>query len=289
MAAEKPPTLSLLTAYRARASHLGVLLPWLARVRESEGFTDFELILAEGDTHPAAEESVRPYPWARYLHVPMERVFNKALLINRAAEQARGDYLVVYDVDLLPAEGVLARHLALAQSAPHLLFAGYRVQLVEPPSPETLPAARELLESLDDDDPRHICPEDQGGPTLNYLLSGARFGVCPYFPGALFRSVGGPHEGYAGWGAEDEDLVERVCASGLALVRSYDLLYFHLPHEQAQAGWYEPELIDANRRHLAGRRRARGRGARWCLNTPAARPARRRAPRGSRRAPNPPH
>jgi hypothetical protein len=259
VAAKTPPTLSLLTAYRGRASHLDVLLPWLARVREVEGFADFELIVVEGDAEPTAERAAGGYDWVRYVHVPMTGVFNKSVLVNRAAELARGSYLMVYDVDLLPAEGVLARHLSLALGAPHLLFAGYRVQLLEPLSPGALPAAGALLASLDDDNPRHICPEDRGGPTLNYILSGVRFGVCPCYPADIFRAVGGLHEGYVGWGAEDEDFVERVCARGLTLVRAYELLYFHLPHEVYQPGWQEPALLDANLRRLAERRRERER------------------------------
>lgn len=249
------PTLTLLTAYRNRAAHLDVLLPWLTRVREVEGFTDFELILVEGDADATAEGAVGGYDWVRYLHIPMAGVFNKGVLINRAADLARGSYLMVYDVDLLPAEGVLGRHLSLALGAPHLLFAGYRVQLIESLSAGALPEAGALLAGLDDDDPRHICPEDRGGPTLNYLLNGVRFGVCPCYPADLFQATGGLHEQYAGWGGEDEDLVERVCARGLTLVRAYELLYFHLPHEEHQPGWHEPALVEANRRRLAERRR----------------------------------
>jgi hypothetical protein len=255
MDAKTPPTLSLLTAYRSRASHLDVLLPWLARVREVEQFTDFELILVEGDADATAEGAVGAYDWVRYIHVPMKGVFNKGVLINRAARLARGSYFMVYDVDLLPAEGVLARHVSLALGAPHLLFAGYRVQLLEPLSAGALPAAGVLLAGLDDDNPRHICPEDRGGPTLNYLLSNVRFGVCPCYPAHLFQAVGGLHEQYAGWGGEDEDIIEQVCARGLTLVRAYELLYFHLPHEEHQPGWHEPALIEANRQRLAERRR----------------------------------
>jgi hypothetical protein len=257
MAVENPPALSLLTAYRDRAPHLDVLLAWLARVREAEGFADFELIVAEGDTAPRVAERVAAYEWARYVHVPMSGVFNKSVLLNRAARLARGRFFIIFDVDLLPAEGVLARHLSLAQSAPHLLFAGYRVQLVEMPAADALPTARALKESLDDDDPRHICPEDDRGPVLDFLLGGVRWGVCPCQPAAVFRAVGGMHEEYVGWGPEDEDIFERVCAQGLSLVRSYDLLYFHLPHDR-RPDWHDPELVAANRRRIAERRRAWG-------------------------------
>src|SRR5215208_3845485 len=124
--ASEQPLLSLLTAYRYREEHLSVLLPWLHRLRETEGFTDFELILVEGDVQPHAEAAAQTYEWIRYLFVPMSGVFHKALLLNRAAAAARGEYRILFDVDLLPAKGVLARHLMLASESPRCLVSGYR-------------------------------------------------------------------------------------------------------------------------------------------------------------------
>lgn len=252
----RAPRLSLLTAYRRRRSHLRVLLAWLSRLREAEGFTDFELILAEGDARPTAAAALTEgYGWVRYLHVPMPGVFHKAALLNRAAAAARGRRLVIFDVDLLPAAGVLARHLALASESPRCLVAGYRVQLPRMLDARRLPAPAALFNGLDVHDEWLLCQEDDPYSVREYLVDGQRFGVCPYFPAGAFDSVGGLDEGYVGWGCEDQDLIERVCAGGLTLVRSYDLLYFHLPHGR-EAGWRDASLTAANRERYAERRRA---------------------------------
>ncbi|HEX8560191.1 MAG TPA: galactosyltransferase-related protein [Pyrinomonadaceae bacterium] len=251
------PRLSLLTAYRRRAAHLKVLLAWLDRLRAAERFTDFELILAEGDARPsAARRMAEGRAWVRYLHVPMSDVFHKAVLLNRAAAVARGQYRVIFDVDLLPAAGVLARHLTLASESPRCLVAGYRVQLPGMLDARRLPAPAALFGGLDVHDESLLCLEDDPFSTREYLVDGQRFGVCPYFPAGVFDALGGLHEGYVGWGCEDQDLIERVCAGGLTLVRSYDLLYFHLPHGR-EPGWRDASLTAANRRRYAERRRAR--------------------------------
>jgi len=252
--ASEQPLLSLLTAYRDREEHLSVLLPWLHRIRETEGFTDFELILVEGDVQPSAEAAAQKYEWIRYLFVPMSGVFHKAVLLNQAAAAARGEYRILFDVDLLPAKGVLARHLMLASESPRCLVSGYRVQLPQMLDPQDLPTASTLLASLDLNDETLLCNEDFPLSLRENLIDGQRFGVCSCFPAKLFVELGGLFEDYVGWGCEDQDLIERMCASHLTLVRSYDLLYFHLPHGH-EAGWREASLIAENRKRFAERRR----------------------------------
>lgn len=257
MTCDNSPTLSMLTAYRGRESHLRVLLPWLDRVREAEGFDDFEMVLVEGDAEPTAARLVGARPWVRYAHVPMTGDFNKPVLLNRGAGLARGRFRVIHDVDMLPAEGVLERQLALALSSPRCLVTGYRLQLPEmPPAAGPLPTSVELLREMSDEDLTLICGEDDYGAFLKHLIAREPFGVCPFYPADLFDAVSGLDERYVGWGPEDQDFIDRICERGLTLVRAHDLLYFHMPHEN-EAGWFDQRLIAANRRRLAEAQRAR--------------------------------
>jgi hypothetical protein len=127
------PTLSLLTAYRGkhRETNLRILLRWLQRIRETEGFADFELIVAEGDTAPIVREISSQHEWVRYVFTYMPHILNKSVLLNRSAEIARGAFVIPLDVDLLPAKGVLQLHVELAAASPRCLLAGYRVQVAE--------------------------------------------------------------------------------------------------------------------------------------------------------------
>ncbi|HEX8335678.1 MAG TPA: galactosyltransferase-related protein [Pyrinomonadaceae bacterium] len=261
MSNSSAPRLSLLTAYRRRESHLQVLLTWLARARAEEGFTDFELVLVEGDERPtAAAAYAERYDWVRYLHVEMSGRFHKTMLLNRAFDVSRGEFLIHLDADLLPARGVLGRHLSLAAESPRCLISGYRLQLpwmLDPGSP--LPTSQEVTHTLTTDDTPYeqmVCSEDDATTLCKYLLKGERFGVCPCFPRNVYAAVGGMDETFVGWGADDQDLMESICARGYSMVRSYDILYFHLPHEH-ERDWADPELTAENRKLLTARREQR--------------------------------
>lgn len=254
-AVRNSPKLSLVAPYRGREAHLKLLLSRLADIREHEGFTGFELVLVEGDERPAARELAETQEWVRYVHVPLTGAFNRALLANRGAAVAKGQYLMVYDVDLLPAEGVLSNHLALAMASPASLVAGYRLQLPWMLSEPVIPDANRLVEESAALKQSLICPEDSYGALVKYLLCGEKAGVSVCYPVEAFASVGGLDEKFTGWGPEEQDFMERVCDTGLALVRSYDLLYYHLPHDREKL-WYDPELIEANRARFDARRRA---------------------------------
>lgn len=251
--AGKTPSLSLLVTYRERLAHLQILLPWLERVREDEGFRDFELILVEGSGEPSAGPCAAAYPWVRYEHILMPGPFHKTMLLNRAGSLARGDYLMIYDVDLLPSTSVLANHLALADGSPACLVTGYRVQLPEMISAApSLPTPADLISTMRTDDAKHICPEDDYGALMSALLLGHLAGIPLCIPATAFRAVGGLNEDYIGWGPEDQDLIERLQDGGLTLVRATTLLYFHMPHEREDS-WYDQKLIDTNRRRFMRR------------------------------------
>lgn len=250
-----PPTLSLVTAYRRRPAYLNLLLCRLAYIREHEGFTDFELILVEGDAQPSVDNLDDKLEWVQYLYVPVSDVFNRSLLINRGAAIARGQYFFPCDVDLLPADGVLSNHLALAVASPISLVAGYRLQLPEMLLDPVIPDVNRLLEGSRAQNKSLVCPEDSYGALTKYLLCGEKVGACVCYPRNTFIAVGGLDEQFAGWGPEDQDLIERACDTGFALVRCYDLLYYHLPHDYEKP-WYDPRLIEANRARYEEKRRA---------------------------------
>ena len=255
----KPETcrLSLLTAYRNRPSHLGLLLDWLSRARQQDGFADFELILAEGDNHPTALAMCEAHGWVRYIFVEMGDLFNKSVLLNRAASVARGTFVMPLDIDLLPGRNVLSKHVSLAERSVACLLSGFRIQLPSLPDPVEWGGCAEIAKKLDRTDPSLICEEDRYATGLvERLLDRRRFGVCPCFLAERFHAAGGYHEGYVGWGAEDQDLIERICATGIYLVRCYDLLYFHMPHPAREPGWRDERLTAANRALYFSRRKS---------------------------------
>lgn len=243
---------SLLVAYRDRPDHLHTLISRLA-LDESILAGTHELVLVEGSHAPTAQW-VEELPWAQYKFVPHTGPFALARLRNQAASLARGSFVVPFDVDLLPTDGVLARHYAIAATSPNILAGGYRLQL-----PDDFSASAD--DSLDPTalglHASALCAEDSQSALFKYLAHGERFGVCVHMPRDLFLAVNGYDEAFVGWGAEDADLLERLCIEdGRTLARCYDLLYMHQDHSLAD-DWNDQSLTTANRERYYAKRRAR--------------------------------
>jgi hypothetical protein len=134
---------------------------------------------------------------------------------------------------------------------------GFRLNLTRLP---IVPRQPQLLDAwtrgLDTKTDIVLAPEDSPSAQLKYLLRAERFGVCPFYTRQDWDHCRGVDEGFIGWGAEDADLVHRIAQLGRTLVRSYDLLYFHMPHGR-DAGWNDPLLTEENRQRYR-RRLAQG-------------------------------
>lgn len=245
--------LSLLTGVRGREAHIAVLVAWLDRMRAAEGADDFELVVVEGDGVPAHGSVAGGQPWIRYDFLRMDGTFCKARLLNRALALCRGEFVMPHDVDLLPAPGVLSRHVQLAESAPHMLVTGHRLMLPNVPATDPLPSARELLATATETGEAAIAPEDRPSALRKHLIGAPGFGVNACVRRAEIERLGGWDESYEGWGAEDQDLLDRVQAAGATLIRAGELLYFHIPHGR-EPGWNEDHLTRKNREKLAAKR-----------------------------------
>lgn len=251
---QHPLGLSLLTTVRGRSDHLCCLLSWLERIRRVEAWTDFELIIIEGDTAPRHKSITQEHDWVTYAFEKQTQAFHKTSLLNAGLSMARGEFIMPLDVDLLPAQGVLQRHLALTMQSSGMLVSGYRVLLEDMPAPsQALPSSEQLFEQARNRGLEAISSEDGASALRKYLLHGERFGVSPCFPSSDLQAVGGWDEEYIGWGAEDQDIIETLHGRGRTLVRAADLLYFHLPHV-FEEDWRIAELTAANRARLAQKR-----------------------------------
>ncbi|MDY7094027.1 MAG: glycosyltransferase family 2 protein [Acidobacteriota bacterium] len=243
------PKISLLVPYRNRTVHLRNLLSWF---RQADA-PDRELILVEGAAEKTVQRLVEDCPGARYLFVENPDAFHLSRLLNRGLAAARGELILPFDVDLLPAPGVFRRHVAAAASAPRLVVAGYRLLTpLESVSPEQ---RQEILFRV------RLAASDHQQTILKRILDGESYGVAPILWRERLEEVGGWDEGFVGWGAEDQDLLERYLSDGRHLVRSEAFAYLHQHHE-FESAWREPHLIAENRDRYQRRRIAQtGRGS----------------------------
>ncbi|NEO83907.1 MAG: hypothetical protein F6J87_06545 [Spirulina sp. SIO3F2] len=228
--------LTLITPYRDRLAHLTNQLEWWAQYPDKSGIEWFvvEATAAPSGPLPALLSSHE----IRYLHLPCPGPFHKTKALNLALNQVQGEFVAAFDVDLIPVGGTLARHCWLAARSPHLLVTGYRLMCAT----ETV-----ALQALDNAlETATIGPEDQPTALRKHLLKGERFGVMPLLRRDRLLEIGGWDEAFVGWGAEDQDMIERYLMLEQGFCRSPELVYLHLAHNPTP-GWNSEELTQQNR------------------------------------------
>jgi len=234
-----PCPLSLIVPYRQRSAHLQILLAWWKD--QVSYWPTCELVLVEFDTTPSGwiPAALGNLP-IRYCYLPGDGPFPKSRLLNYGLSLCQGKFVAPLDVDLLPLGTTLATHLALAEASPLALISGYRLMADRVP---THPAEVMALA-----DCSTIPPEDQPTALWKNLMRGERFGVVPFFQRSRLVTLGGWDETFVGWGAEDQDMVERYLENNFYLCRCPDLRYLHLHHDP-DPNWAEDHWTQQNRRH----------------------------------------
>lgn len=234
-----PFPVSLLIPYRQRQSHLTTQLAWWKR--QFARSSAYEVLLIEVDEKPSEwlRQALSNTP-IRYIHFPCSGTFHKTRALNLGLQQARGRFVAPLDVDLIPIQNTLDRHLQIAERSPQLLVTGYRVMHAS----ETvdLDGLETALEQAT------IAPEDQPTALWKHLIRAERFGVVPLFERDRLLRLGGWDEAFIGWGGEDQDMIERYLQDGRSLCRCPDLVYLHLAHDRSRQ-WSEAPLIEQNRQH----------------------------------------
>lgn len=222
--------ISLIVTYKKRREHLEQLIAYFSRINFN---INIEIVLIEGDVTDSLSHDVTLLPYMRYHHMPMEGVFHKVKLLNIGLQMARGKYVIPYDVDLLPLNGALDTTFRLAKNSPGVLVSGYRLMS---PTPHY------------DENPEvwGYAPEDSQSAIRKQILNGERFGVCPAFLRTRLLDIGGWNEKFQGWGGEDQEIIERYCATGVELARFPGIAYVHLDHDVAE-GWNDEQLTQRNR------------------------------------------
>ena len=199
--------LTLITPYRDRRQHLTNQLAWWQNCSLQQSV---EWIVVEVTAEPTVQlQAILKSYGVRYAHSPCKGAFHKTKALNLGLHSARGTLVAAFDVDLIPLGDTLARHCWLALRSPDLLITGYRLMA----QTETVDLAH-LSAAVS---AATLGPEDQPSALRKYLLKGEQFGVMPLLWRDRLLSIQGWDETYIGWGAEDQDLIERYLICGTAL------------------------------------------------------------------------
>lgn len=230
--------LTLITPYRNRPNHLANQLAWWAQYPLKQML---QWIVVEVTPEPsAALKQLLKESQVSYLHLACGKTFHKTKALNLGLNHAQGDFVAAFDVDLIPLAKTLERHCWLAERSPHSLVTGYR--LMAATDTVDLTTLNQSLETAT------TAPEDQPTALRKHLLKGERFGVMPLFRRDRLLTIGGWDEVFIGWGAEDQELIERYLGAGQAFCRCPELTYLHLQHDPA-VDWNSTVLTERNRAH----------------------------------------
>ena len=228
--------LTLITPYRDRPHHLTNQLAWWKTyaLRQS-----VEWIVVEVTAEPSNNlQQMLFQHQVRYCHLSCEGPFHKTRALNLGLKHSTGALVAAFDVDLIPLGETLERHCLLAEKSPYLLVTGYRLMA----QTETVDLGK-LDQALDE---ATLGPEDQPSALRKHLLKGERFGVMPLFGRDRLLYIGGWDEAFIGWGAEDQDVIERYLTPEQTLCRCHELTYLHLKHGEASS-WNCKRLTALNR------------------------------------------
>lgn len=205
--------LSLIITYRQRQSHLITQIEWWKKPANKYLSSICEVILVEVAQLPSGwiQEHIQDTK-IRYIHLPITGLFHKTRALNLGLQHAKGEWVVPFDVDLIPIGNTLEKHLEIAELSPRCLISGYRVMsAVGRIDVNNIPAVVEQTA---------IAPEDQPTALWKHLIRGERFGVVPFFGRERLLEIGGWDEGFVGWGGEDQDIIERYLDGGYYLCRA---------------------------------------------------------------------
>lgn len=218
----------LIVPVRGRLDDLVRLLGWWNRF-DGRAF-GLRMRVIEFDRAPNHAELVERAGDVDYLHVYGTGVFQKTKILNIALAGTREAWMMPFDVDLIPTERSIERHVALALSLRDHLVTGHRLMVEDDMEP-------------DDAD---LAPEDGPSALRKQLLFGERFGVCPIFRVRRLEKIGGWDESFVGWGGEDQDVIERYLGERSVLLRSPDITYWHYNHS-SDPMWSEEKWAQRNR------------------------------------------
>jgi len=190
---------------------------------------NFEVIVADDGSDKSTKECVDrlgdklPFD-IKYVWQP-DQGFRAAMIRNKAAAIARGDYLVFLDGDCIPRTSFLRRHTRLAQ--PGWFVAGNRVLLSQDFTRIVLACNlavqrwgnHEWLKVRRDKLCNRVLPfMTLPVPILRRALGKKWRGAITCNLGLWkedFFTINGFNESYVGWGYEDSDLVIRLIRSGI--------------------------------------------------------------------------
>ncbi len=224
MAVQDEIKLSVLVAFRDREL---VRVERFLKSLDLQEYRSFELVFVDYGSNPALAKEVRNcvtrYPWAKYVFNETTGMpWNRGHALNSAARQAKGEYLLCTDIDLIYSQKALTR-------------------LIDAADPDVLVSASFYLL------PKNFSKWDKlrTGEFADVPLSHPNtVGAIQLLSRQAFYATGGFDEFFRIWGVEDFDFRARLQRKGIGEKRVESVPAYHQWHPSAASpempiGWLE--------------------------------------------------
>jgi predicted glycosyltransferase involved in capsule biosynthesis len=237
--------LTLLISYRRRKLAFESFYNWLLWQKNCHHISfPLQIILIENDLACTStiKEKIENLNF-KYYFVPGEGIFHKTYLLNIGLSYVKTKFVMAYDIDLIPYQDCLSKHLNLTINNHSFLVTGYRLMLNE----SYLEDFNQLESYAQQGE---ISNEDQPTALKKNLISFEKMGVLPIFETEKLLKIGGWDENFLGWGGEDQDLIQRYCLTyNYTMCKVPELVYLHLKHDY-ESTWYSSTIIAQNRSYF---------------------------------------
>lgn len=220
-----------------------------ASLRSLEAQTDknFEVLVADDGSTQATQDWLAQFQAASHLSIRhvyhQDDGFRAAMIRNKAAAAARGEYLIFLDGDCVVLPSFIARHRQLAEAG--FFVPGNRLLLSERYTAHVLQQELDLARQSAAFFVWHWLKRDMNRllPLLVVPFNAWRYRQPQRWQKAMtcnlgvwrsdFVAVNGFDEVFAGWGYEDSDLVIRLIHAGVKRKEGrFALPVLHLWHRQ---------------------------------------------------------
>jgi len=226
---------SLIITYRNRKNHLLVFYDWIAELGYLHNH-NFEFIIVEQNL----KSDIKKIDGIKYLLYENGSTFHKTKLLNLGLNISTKHFVAPLDIDLIPYKSSLITHLKIAKENSNSLITGYRLNINEN-------NYHSINFDLNKKSDFKLSSENSKSALIKNLLYHEKFGIMPFFKRKELLRMNGWNENFIGWGAEDQEIIERYTQQ-YWLLHTKDVLYIHIEHKLDNR-WREEELVLKNRKY----------------------------------------
>lgn len=203
-------------------------IPIILEAMSKQTFQDFEVIVTDDGSNDGTSEwmseNLHNYPFELSYYRQEKNGFRLAASKNMAINNARGQFFLCIEGDIVPHPLLLATYSQNAR--PNLILLGVRHEIKRLPTVDELDDLSDQVFSLDYR-LETLRSWFKTRPEKPYMFAS---GCNLFIPTEPLRQIGGWDEEYRGYGKDDYDVVMRLFSRGMRVEPLISAFVYHIDH-----------------------------------------------------------